>query len=430
MLIIVSNREPYSIEKTKKGIQCKKSPGGLVSGLDKVMQSKGGLWIAQGSGENFKDGEIINLPLDKPKYRVKRIKLSEIEIDKYYRGFSNGALWPLFHLFPERARFNEDDWDYYKKINEKFAGYVLKETSKNDLIWIHDYHLGLLPKILRNKNRKLKVGFFWHIPWVSWDIFSKMPWREEFFEGLLGSDLIGFHTEYYVKEFIECANRIGFPGIIRKGAKEGLIRKNGRNIKIKTIPIGVDYNYYRKILTKESYKLKKSVYAEKIILGVDRLDYSKGILNRILAFERLLYNYPNWRGKVTFIQIANPSRTKVEEYRQLKKKIDENIGRVNGKFQKMDWIPIRYLYRMVSQERLLAFYQAADVALVTPLKDGMNLVCKEYIAANKEGILILSEFAGSSEQLKDAIIVNPNNIEEMADAMKYALEMPLKERKR
>jgi len=390
------------------------------------VASCNGLWIAWGSGSaDFMYGEIAEVPPDKPKYKLKRIRLSEREASRYYHYFSNGAIWPLFHLFPERARFIEEDWRYYQKVNLKFATAITKEAEADDMIWVHDYHLALVSKFIREINKDAKIAFFWHIPWVNWDVFGKLPWRADIFEGLLGSDLIGFHTKSYVEKFMECAEHLGFPINRKKG-----IIKYKHEVSVKAFPIGIDYDIFQNVSDEDVIKLKKKLGAEKLILGVDRLDYTKGIVDRLLAFQRFLEKYPKFRGKATFLQIATPSRTKVEEYRKIKKEIDETVGRINGLFQRMDWVPIIYFYQAFSQRQLAVFYKASDVALVTPLMDGMNLISKEYIAANDEGALILSEFAGAAEYLEEAIIVNPYDIEGVADAIKDALEMSSEEREK
>ena len=436
-LILISNREPYSHEKTEKGILAKRNIGGVVSVLDSIMQFIGGVWIAWGSGNaDFIQGNEVDIPAENPRYKIKRIKLSEREISKYYRGFANRALWPIFHLFLESAKFEEEEWKYYRKVNQKFALAAVEELTENDLIWVHDYHLSLVPDFIRKEEKKegSKIAFFWHIPWVNWDAFSDLPWREDIFKGLLGSDLIGFHIDSYVNNFLECAEKIDLPiKSVDKGEGEGEISYEDRTIKVKSFPIGINYRAY-----KTSEKIKKTAERikrrekVKIIFGIDRLDYTKGLLNKLLSFERFLHKYPEFVGKVTFLQVVTPSRTKVEEYKEMKRKIEENVGRINGLFQNMNWVPIKYFYRHISHEWLLAYYSAADVALVTPLVDGMNLVAKEYIAANEEkeeNVLILSEFAGASEELTEAIIVNPYDIEEVADAIKTALDMSKEEKR-
>ena len=417
-LILVSNREPWICERSKKGVFYRKAIGGLVSSLDQAIKLRGGLWIAWGSGsDDFIQGDIAPVPPDNPKYQLKRIKLSEREIERYYRGFSNGVLWPFFHIFLERVRFDRRLWEYYQKVNQRFAKTVVEMMKPDDMVWVHDYHLALVPQFIREMREDARIAFFWHIPWVDWDVFNKLPWRRELIRGLLGSDFIGFHTREYVTKFIRCAKKLGFSIV----GKE-IIKQDNRKAKIGAFPLGIDNKIFKASI-RDVNRLKKKINAEKIIIGVDRLDYTKGILQRLWAFERFLEKYPKFRGKVSLVQIASPSRTKVGEYRRMKRDIDENVGRINGTFRRMDWTPVIYLYRTFPQSQLSVFYKAADVALVTPLMDGMNLVAKEYMAAREDGVLILSEFAGAAEDLKEAIIVNPYDIERVADAIKDALEL-------
>ena len=436
-LILVSNREPYIHEKSRKGIMCKRAMGGLVSTLDPVMQSYGGTWVAWGSGDA--DFEVtdsqnrVQVPCENPRYMLKRVRLSEREISRYYYGFSNRVLWPISHLFIEKAYFNSEYWRAYRRVNAKFAKVVLDEAASDDMIWVHDYHLSMVPRFIRDANEDAKIAFFWHIPWPPWEVFGSLPWRGEIIEGLLSSDLIGFHTQPYVKNFMECAERLG-ASIDRR---RGIVKLSDREVRVKAFPIGIDHGQLAsfsssKKMGKKAKILRRLLRAKYLILGVDRLDYTKGILNRLRAFGGFLEKYPEFIGKVVFVQITTPSRTRVEEYRKMKREIDEIVGRINGRFQKVDWIPIRYFYRSIPRERLLAYYLAADVALVTPLIDGMNLVAKEYITTKGDsGTLILSEFTGAAKELKEAILVNPYDTEDIIEALKKALEMsPVEKRQR
>ena len=419
-LIIASNREPYTYKRSKTGIVCEKNIGGLVSSIDATMRS--GLWIAWGSSDaDFLGGQKIDLPPEHPRYSLKRIRLTKAEIDNYYHGFSNSTLWPIFHQFIEKAVFDDRYWNSYKRVNLKFAKAVIEEIKEESLIWVHDYHLSLLPKSIRNEYKDAKIAIFWHIPWVHWDTFNDLPQREEIFEGILGADLVGFHTRSYVQNFIECAKNLGF--IVDERKKT--INTDDRVIKVKSFPIGIDYHAFSEAPRYLTTRKKSG----KIIFGIDRLDYTKGILNRLFAFERFLEKYPEFTKKVTLIQATSPSRTRVEEYRSMKREIDENVGRINGRYETMDWTPIRYFYRRIPQKTLLRYYMSADVALITPLIDGMNVIVKEYIATNDLGVAILSEFTGAAEELKEAIIVNPYDVDEVADAIKIALEMPEKEKR-
>lgn len=432
-LVIVSNREPYVHEKTTKGIKCEQAIGGLSSALEPVVKACNGVWVAWGSGNAsfcVTDSKCkVRVPSKKkPNFLLKRVKLSETELARHYYGFSNRVLWPTFHLFLEKANFDPGYWKAYQNVNEKFGKAVLEELKKGDWVWIHDYHLLLLPQLIRKEKKDTRISFFSHIPWPSWEIFSTLPWRNELFEGMLGSDLIGFHTQTYVKNFIECARKLGFSTKQNKIIHE-------RQTKVSAFPISIDYEGLSSYsssgyVVKRAKTIEKTLRMQYILFGIDRLDYTKGIWDRLIAFERFLEKYPMFHGKVTLLQVVTPSRTKVKEYHNIKRRIDETVGRINGRFRRIDWVPIHYFYGSIPKERLFAYYRIADVALITPLVDGMNLVAKEYIAARADdGILILSEFTGAAEELKEAILVNPRNIEQVADAIKYALEMPYEKRR-
>lgn len=423
-LVLVTNREPYSHERTSKGIICRKGVGGVVSALDSTMRKTGGTWVAWGSNKaDFENGDVVKVPCSSPCYTLKRVKLSEKEREFYYRGFSNRTLWPVFHLFTEKAIFNTQFWKMYVKANTKFAKAVIDVATENSFVWVHDYHLSLVPSMIQNTAHK--IAFFWHIPWVSWNTFSKIPWRDEIFNGLLGSDLIGFHTKYYAQNFLECAEQLGF----QVNKKQSIVHHGDRDVKIGVFPVGIDYKQFTSVKNR-SHTLRSKIKGEKIIFGIDRLDYTKGILERMLAFKQFIEKNPQWKGKITLVQVATPSRTKVEEYRTMKHELDESVGCINGEYSTVDWTPIKYFYQPVSFDNLVKYYKMADVVLVTPIMDGMNLVVKEYIAAKDTGVVILSEFAGAAEELKEAIIVNPYDINAIAEGIKEAVEMPEDEKKK
>lgn len=434
-LILVTNREPYSHNRTKKGIIFKKSSGGVVSALDPLMQECKGIWIAWGSGNadfDFCNSENKVLVPEQPKYTLKRIRLTKNEVAEYYRGFSNRVLWPLFHFFVEKMYLKEEYWNSYCNVNNKFAKAVLEELNpKKDMVWIHDYHLSLVPRFIKNKEPNAKIAFFWHIPWPPWEVFGSLPRRKELLNGLLHSDLLGFHTSSYVQNFIDCAKKIPE---IKINRKKKTIKLCNNKTKVKHFPIGISYKHYSKMaqsedIIRKAIKLKKMHKDKKLILGIDRLDYTKGILDRIKAYDYFLEQNPKFRKKVVLVQIATPSRDNIEEYCAMKKEIDEAVGDINSRFGREDWLPIQYFYRKLPQESLLAYYKAADVGLLTPIRDGMNLIAKEFTAAKDEdGVLILSEFAGASEELKEAILVNPYDLKETAGAIKTAVEMPLWEK--
>ena len=436
-MIIVTNREPYSHEKTKKGIVCRKSVGGVVSAIDPLMQERGGLWIAWGSGgEDYtvsNSNDEVLVPDDDPKYLLKRIKLTKDEIENYYRGYSNRVLWPLFHLFVEKMHIKEDYWKYYQKVNEKFAKVVANYSKEDDMIWIHDYHLMLLPDFIRKEIPKARIAFFWHIPWPPWEIFDSLPQRDELLNGILKSDLIGLHAKSYVRNFAECAMRNQNAKV---DTKKCIVKYDKHKTKVKQFPLGISYKDFARSkesleASKNAQNLKELYEATHLILGIDRLDYTKGILNRLKAFEAFLENNPNYKKKAVFTQIVTPSRSEIKEYTAMKKEIDETVGKINGRFGTEEWTPIKYFYRKIPQQSLLEHYKAADVGLLTPLRDGMNLVAKEYIAAKEgNGVLILSEFAGASEDLEEAITVNPYDIKATADAIKKAFDMPFEEKQK
>jgi trehalose 6-phosphate synthase len=435
-LVLLSNREPYVHEKTKTNIKCKMSVGGLVSALDSVMQSCQGTWIAWGSGNA--DREVcgseskVLVPEENPRYTLKRIWLSKKEVSNYYYGFCNRILWPISHLFREKARFKKEYWRAYRNVNNKFTRSVLEEIKSGDNVWVQDFHLCLVPELLRDKGDDINIAHFWHIPFPPWEIFSTIPWRREILKGLLGCDLIGFHTSSYVDNFQDCVKREFSADIFEA---TGEIEWENRRVKVEAFPIGIDYDRYRALASStevgaHTFKLRRRIRSERIIFGIDRLDYTKGILNRLLAFERFLETNPRYRGRVVFVQVASPSRTKVWEYRMMKREIDENVGRINGRFQTPNWAPIIYIYRYIPTEELMSFYQVADIAMITPLIDGMNLVAKEYVAVKDDGVLILSEFAGASQEMKDAILVNPHDIDKTAKAITKSLNMSKAERER
>ena len=437
-LILVSNREPYVHEKIRGKIIVNRSIGGVISALDPMMQTCGGTWIAWGSGNADFDVTDENGKLEIKKdlgsYTLKRIILSEKEKENYYHGFSNRILWPLSHFFTDKMWWNTAYWKAYHKVNQKFAKAIVEESEKGSWIWIHDYHLSLAPIMVRKENPDAKLAFFWHIVWPSPEVYRRFPWRREIIRGLLGNDLLGFHTKTYADNFMKCVELLT-PYKVNWEHNE-IVVKN-RRIKIGVFPIGIDYNNIKKISESENVRkmakrLRKKLAGDgcAIIFGIDRLDYTKGVLHRLRAYERFLDKYPKFRKKVIFVQLVTPSRSRLIDYKDMKRHIDENVGRINGKFQKAGWTPVHNYYRVFSDDLLISYYKIADISMVTPLADGMNLVSKEFIAANKgTGMLLLSEFAGAAETLKKSIIVNPYDIESVADCIKTALEMNIEEKK-
>ncbi len=355
-------------------------------------------------------------------------------MDQFYLGFCNATIWPLFHYFPSFTVYQANFWEQYKHVNEVFCETLLDVVRQGDLVWIHDYHLMLLPRMLKAKAPHLPVGFFLHIPFPSFEVFRLLPgkWRREILEGLLGSDLLGFHTFEYVQHFLQSALRI-----LGHEHHMGQILTSERMVKVDSFPMGIDFDKWSIALNnpdirREEIDLKNTLSQMKVILSVDRLDYSKGVLNRLEGFEVFLETNPEYQGKVVLLMVVVPSRIGVYQYDLMKRQIEELVGKINGRFGRVDWTPVVYQYRHVPFQSLVALYSVSDICLVTPLRDGMNLVAKEYIATRKDGmgVLILSEMAGATKELSEAIIINPNNREEIAGALKEALETSVEEQRR
>jgi trehalose 6-phosphate synthase/phosphatase len=350
-------------------------------------------------------------------------------MDKFYHGFCNSTIWPLFHYFSTMAKFDEADWTQYVKVNEIFRDAILNTIRPGDTIWIHDYQLMLLPKLLREKLPELPVGFFLHTPFPSYDVFRTLPtaWRKQILDGILGADLIGFHTIDYMQHFLRCCLRI--LGIDNNFGQ--LVVDGERAVRVDTFPMSVDYQRIRETIKsvevqEEAKRLRSTLVNLKTVLSLDRLDYTKGIRHRLEAFTTFLGQFPEWHRRVVLLLSVVPSRLGAEHYQEMKEEIDKLVGNINGKFGTIDWTPIVYRYRFLPHEQLLALYAASDVALVTPLRDGMNLIAKEYVASrpDEKGVLILSEMAGAARELGEALIINPNNQQEIVEALKTALEMP------
>jgi trehalose 6-phosphate synthase/phosphatase len=440
--VIVSNRLPFNVQVKDDALQFKESAGGLVSGLEAYLGSfpsrKSSLdsyiWAGWPGNtvESSMQKRLVDESLDR--FHSHPVFLSEGEMETFYHGFCNKTIWPLFHYFPSYTDYREELWQSYKAVNERFCDAVLEILRDDDIVWVHDYHLMLLPRMLRTRGPAVPIGFFLHIPFPSFEIFRLLPgkWRREMLEGLLGADLVGFHTFEYTQNFLRCVLRV-----LDHDHNLGQIFLPTHIVKADTFPMGIDYEKFRSAVSlpetiTEREELSKSLSGMKVILSVDRLDYSKGILNRLEGYELLLDANPQFRGKVVFVMIVVPSRVAVDRYESMKKQIEEQVGRVNGRFGTVGWTPVVYQYRSVPFHSLVAQYGLSDVALVTPLRDGMNLVAKEYIATRTDGtgVLVLSEMAGAVKELGESIVVNPNYREEIADALREALEMPVEEQRR
>jgi alpha,alpha-trehalose-phosphate synthase [UDP-forming] len=436
-LFVGSNREPYFHTRQGKVIEVVVPPSGLVTALEPVLRACDGTWIAHGSGdadrEMVDDRDRLRVPPDEPRYTLRRVWLSKEEEEGYYFGFANEGLWPLCHIAHTRPIFRASDWQYYQKVNQKFADAFLEEMSNFDqpLVLIQDYHFALLPRLIKESRPDARVAIFWHIPWPNAEEFAICPWQRELIDGLLGADLAGFHVQSHCNNFLQTVDRTLESRI--DWDHFAIDREEHRTI-VKPFPISVDFqestpdgSHYadRVDLLREL-----GVNATFIALGVDRVDYTKGILERFLAIERLLEKYPQYRSKFTVIQVGAPSRTHIKRYHDLLSEVEAEAERINWRFQTSAWRPILYLQHQHSHPELRRLYRAADVCLVTALHDGMNLVAKEFVAArnDEQGVLILSRFAGAARELHDALIVNPYDIEQCADAIHLALEMPAEER--
>ena len=438
-IVVVSNRLPFTVVQDGEGFQFNESVGGVATGLRALLTSTQSslpheseyLWVGW-PGSTIRD-EIRNEVKCKAlaEFSSCPVFLSEQDVENFYQGFCNETIWPLFHYFPSYARYDEACWEQYRKVNESFSVTLLDTIRPDDTVWIHDYHLMLLPHLLRKALPKIRIGFFLHIPFPQFEIFRLIPrkWRRGILEGLLGADLIGFHTHEYGEYFVRCVQRIlGYRHHI------GHLTIGERLVKVGIFPMGIDFNKFHDAASqvevqREKEELQSRLGDSRIILSVDRQDYSKGILHRLQGFEAMLETNPEWRSKVTLIMLVVPSRIGIADYEGMKKRIEELVGKINGRFGNISWTPIIYQYRSLPFQSLAAMYVMSHVALVTPLRDGMNLVAKEYVATrhDKTGVLVLSEMAGASKDLPEAIIINPNNREEIADALKTALEMPLEE---
>ncbi len=437
-LLVVSNRLPAAVDKTDDGWKIRPATGGLVTALAPIMKQNHGLWIGwPGSATGIPYEQLLDEFSESYDYALKPVLLTEDELEKYYYGFSNETIWPLFHDLLGYCKFDIENWLAYKKVNQKFAAVVAESIQPDDFIWIHDYHLTLVAHYLREHNPGLNLTFFNHIPFPSYDLFRRLPWREEMIKGMIAYDLIGFQTLRDRRNFVQCVKSILPRANVKIKRRYSLIYLDNRVIKVGNFPISIDFDEFNELAKTREVSDEAWIFHEKfgrrsIILGVDRLDYTKGIPERLLAFERALEKYPDLHENLSLFQLLIPSRTPVPEYKNLKEQLDTLVGRINGRFSTPGWIPIHYMFRTLDRIKLSSTYKACEIALITPLRDGMNLVAKEYCASSidNEGVLVLSEFAGAAEQLEDnALIVNPYNIDETADTIYRAFTMPAEQRR-
>lgn len=431
-ILLVSNRLPVTVRHDHgSGVHVVPSAGGLASGLREPHERSGGLWFGwpgELAGLDAAQRRLLESKL--AELRTVPVALSQAEVARYYEGLSNGVLWPLFHYLLESIPFSSKDWDAYRKVNERFAETVASHYQPGDAIWVHDYQLFLVPELLRQRLPDATIGFFLHIPFPSYEVFRLLPWREAILRGLLGADLIGFHTAAYLRHFSSSLLHIlGLEVDVTRVAHEG------RVVELGVFPMGVDVEAFASLradpeVLRDVAELRRVHAGTKILLGIDRLDYTKGVPRRLLAFERLLEREPSLRKTVKLIQVGVPTRSRVEAYDKFRRRVDEIVGRINGAYSTVAGTPIHYLHRGFSQRQVTSMYRAADVMVVTPLRDGMNLVAKEYVACrdDEDGVLVLSELAGAASQLAEAVSVNPYDIDGVAEAMKRALTMPVEER--
>ncbi len=425
-IFIISNRLPINIIKKKEQLNFKPSAGGLATGLSSLYKKYFSLWMGWPGIVPANETEKKQILKSLKTENMLPVFLSKQDIDEYYEGFSNKTIWPLFHYFTQYCIYNQRQWDAYIKVNKIFCDELTDTVKPNDIIWIHDYHLMLLPKLIRERIPDATIGFFLHIPFPSFEIFRLLPWRKEILQGLLGADLIGFHTYDYGRHFVSSVTQItGYE------SKMFQINHEARITRVDCFPMGIDYEKFasapkKQAVIRERNKYLQRLINQKIILSIDRLDYSKGLLERLDAFHLFLHDYPEYREKISLVLVVVPSRAKVESYRKLKHQLDEYVGRINGEHGSVAWTPIIYMYRSFTFNTISALYSIADIALITPLRDGMNLVAKEYIANKNDsgGVLILSELAGSADELGEALLINPNNQQDIINAIKKALEMP------
>ena len=445
-LVIVSNRLPIVLKPDPNGgWKVIPGSGGLVTALAPVLRDRGGLWIGWSGLTETTDRRIdrlLNDAVSDTGYAYEAVSLTEDEVHGYYYGFANEVLWPLFHDLQTRCNFDPHFWTVYRQVNRKFASAIAEHTHPSDTIWVHDYHLMGVAADLRRWRPKTKIGFFLHIPFPPLDIFLKLPWRFEILNALLAYDVVGFQTQRDKRNFIGCLRKMRHDVTVRGKGQVVTATVDRQTVRVGSFPISIDFKEFasaantREVAGRVSRirsDLGSGSGGRKLLLGVDRLDYTKGIPERLKAFANALERYPRLRGKACLVQLVVPSRELIPKYKNLKLEIERLVSRINGRFAQTDWLPVHYMYRSVDRTELLALYRAADIALITPLKDGMNLVAKEYCSSNidNDGVLILSEFAGAAPQLQAAaLLVNPFHVEAVADTVAAACDMPKAERQR
>ena len=439
-LIMVSNRLPFALDAAGEDLwTVTPAVGGLVSAVEPVLRDRGGTWIGwPGIAGKIPQGPLVDATRDAG-YNVVPVALSETERDEFYYGYSNEVIWPLFHDLQNFCNFEPAYWQAYKQVNERYAEAIIRNSRPDDFIWVHDYHLMYVAQALRERSTQQNLSaltFFLHIPFPPYDIFAKLPQQRRLLRALLQFDLLGFQTRRDVRNFLQCVRRVMPDAKVLSRGDTHVIQFEKRKIRVEHFPIGIDFDSFQndekcQADTQKSEQLRASFPDCQLMLGSDRLDYSKGIPERLRAFRNALERYPEMRGRVVLIQVVVPSRVEIPRYHEFKGRIDRLVGDINGRFSTSTWIPVQYYFRSLGRADLLAHYRACDIAFITPLKDGMNLVAKEYCACRpgEDGALILSQFAGAAEQLKpDALLVNPYDVEQMADTISVAFRMNQAER--
>ena len=418
-LLVLSNRLPFTVKSERGRVRLERSTGGLVAALEPALRRNGGAWLGWAGGGLPAEVAERDAP-----FRILSVALTRREVNGYYHGFTNRTLWPLLHSFPTRMVLDPEDWRVYEEVNRRFAKLAAAAAGPDDLIWIHDYHLMRVAPSLRRLRSHARIAFFLHVPFPPADLFRILPWDRELLRGLLACDLVAFHCARYASNFLDCAEQLLGARVDRE---RGQVEHGQHTVLVAAFPLGIDYELFAQ---RARDAPEGRLQSERIVLGVDRLDYTKGLPEKIRAFERLLELHPEHRERIVLLQIAEPSRAAVAEYRHAKRELDELVGRVNGRFGTSRWTPVQYLHRHFDPEQLAQLYRDAEVALVTPLRDGMNLVAKEYVACQvgQPGVLILSELAGAADSMHEAIRVNPYDSDALAEALHQALVMDPEER--
>ena len=440
-MIVVSNREPYEHRLVKNQVLCQRTDGGLTSALDPVMRRLGGTWVAWGSGEADRqhtppDG-VLKVPPEAPTYRMRRVWLTPEEVKGGYLGYANEVLWPLCHITLDRVAYRKAFWEAYQSLNRRFAEAVLAELEHQPgPVWVHDFQLALLPRYLKDARPDIEVSLFWHVPWPGPDVFRILPERREVLSGLMAADSLAFQTAGYAHSFAECARQFLQT---EASSTDELIVYNGHGTRLAARPISVDFSLFseqaRTPKVEQAMRHAKRAFGIRagirMGLGVDRLDYTKGLLKRFWALDTFFIRYPEYRDRFTFVQIAIPTRGEVDAYRRYRELIRQTASEINARHKTTNWRPIEYREGRIDFDKLVAYYRMADIALVSSVYDGMNLVAKEYVASqvDESGVLLVSQMAGASEELKEAFIINPYDPELLADSLKEGLEMSAEERR-